>query len=81
MTVRRLRVCVLVVLASYALASIRYVRVWQSDLTLWTAATERAPFAPRPHYNLAKAVLLAGHVDESIRLTEYGVRLEEVRAR
>lgn len=47
----------LCVLSVYALASAHYARVWQDELTVWTYAVQRAPNKPRPHLQLALALM------------------------
>lgn len=47
----------LCVLGVYALASAHYATVWQDELTVWTHAVQRAPNKPRPHLQLALALM------------------------
>jgi len=47
--------CVLFVV--YALATANYADVWENELTLWTWAAQHAPIKPRPHMQLAVALM------------------------
>ncbi len=48
---------VLGLLTVYAVCSIRYAAVWRDELSLWTAAVQQAPEKPRPHLQLALALM------------------------
>lgn len=48
---------VLVLFLLYTSASVRQAAVWTNELTLWLHAVERAPDKPRPHINLALALM------------------------
>ncbi len=53
-----LAIVLLLVLASQTRA---YVRVWQSNLTLWQHAVQETPFKPRPWTNYGVALAMEGH--------------------
>lgn len=53
-------IMLLALLLTYTWQTHQYVRVWQSDLTLWTHAARVAPLKPRPYVNLGVALILAG---------------------
>lgn len=48
---------VLAMLTSYAVLSVQQAAVWSNELTLWTAAVLQAPDKPRPHLQLAVALM------------------------
>jgi hypothetical protein len=74
---RRLRATVLVVLLlPLAVVSRRAMAPWQSDETLWRAATERSPTSARAWTALARALRLGGHLDESDAAVDRAVRLD-----
>ena len=50
-------VCVLILFSLYTVGTVRLASVWQSELTLWLQAVEQAPQKPRPHLQLALALM------------------------
>lgn len=48
---------VLAVLVLYAACSVNQAVVWRDELSLWSAAVQRAPDKPRPHLQLALALM------------------------
>lgn len=66
-------VCVLTILGMYTVGSVRYASVWQSELTLWMWAVELAPQKPRPHEQLALALI------EARRFTEAQIVLDDLQ--
>lgn len=47
----------LAVLAAYTACSVSQAAVWHDELSLWVWAVERAPNKPRPHLQLALALM------------------------
>lgn len=44
-------------LVFYAACSLRYAAVWTDELSVWTVAVQQAPDKPRPHLQLALALM------------------------
>ena len=40
--------------------------IWVDDLSLWSDNVQKAPGLHRPHHNLGKALLVAGHMKEAL---------------
>jgi hypothetical protein len=73
------RCAIVVWLAWCAILTARYVPVWQSPVTLWSHAVERAPWLPRGHINLGKATITAGDRARGLKIATYGYELEQRR--
>lgn len=52
-----MRLVMVGILAVYAMLSVQQAAVWGDELSLWTAAVQQAPDKPRPHLQLALALL------------------------
>lgn len=66
----------LLVLLPMAWLSRRAAAPWQTDLTLWRAATERAPYSPRAWAGLSRTLRLAGDLDGADRAVARAVELD-----
>lgn len=49
----------------YAGLSSLYAKVWRNELTLWIWAVRHAPLKPRPHINLAIALIERGQYQDA----------------
>ena len=58
-------VCVLSLLSAYTVGTVRYADVWTSELSLWMHAVDLAPLKPRPHLQLALALMEAHRFSEA----------------
>lgn len=67
----------LAVLTVYVALSVHYATVWQSELTLWTWATARAPLKPRPRINLALALMERRRFQEAAQQLDLAEALSE----
>ena len=61
------------------LATAQHVPVWQTDLSLWAYAVERAPWLPRTRINHGKALIAAGERERGIQVALVGYELERRR--
>ncbi len=57
-------VCALLI-ACFAMLTIQRNEVWASPIRLWQDTCQRSPQKPRPHLNLASAMLQSGKVQEA----------------
>lgn len=48
---------IVAIMSVWASCSYRYAKSWENELTLWQHAVEIAPSKPRPHINLALALM------------------------
>ena len=64
-------------LSVYAWQSHTYVRVWQSDLTLWAHAAQEAPRKPRPAMNYGLALLKAKRTTEAATVMVHAYELAQ----
>ncbi len=69
-------VAAVIVVSGLAFLTERQCRVWRNDLTLWTHGARVQPDSGIARYNLARALLEAGRVDESIGSFERAVELD-----
>lgn len=54
-----------VALALFSLMTVARTAVWQSELSLWTAALRQAPDSPRVHANVARSHFLKGDLEQA----------------
>lgn len=52
------------------------ISIWRSDLTVWTAATDRAPTSARAWTGLSRALRLSGQLDGADTAVERALQLE-----
>ena len=64
-----------------ALLSIQRTSLWQSELTLWQDAVQRAPLMPEAHYNLGFAHHQAKNLEHARLAYEHAVRLSPTYVR
>jgi hypothetical protein len=55
-----MRACLLILLAAYVAIDLRAVRIWRSELTLWTHAERVAPCSGRSVFNFAQQRFVLG---------------------
>ncbi|MCB1692034.1 MAG: hypothetical protein KDI19_04665 [Pseudomonadales bacterium] len=65
-------------LIALSLISFAYVKIWQTELTLWLAAYQYYPKSPYVLRNLSGSYLLYGQVDEALRYAKEGARYSQV---
>lgn len=71
----------LFVLVTYPAMLLRYVPVWQDNLTLFSRMVEAAPSDPLPLFNLGLAAMEAGDHPRAIVLLERSLALDPARPR
>ena len=66
-------------LAWGAIVTQQQVPVWRSDLTVWTHAVALAPWLPRAHINLGKALIASGDRTRGFEVARTGYGMERQR--